>query len=159
MIRSRGLLAVTLMIVLTGCGGSVADRDRDRPARAAEPEPPSPFCTAIIASSEALTPLSALTAGGSIPPAELGPTVDEVRRANSELLAAAPSDVRADVQTYVRIIELQLDAVVAGGGAADALAPGTPVAAQINTPENTDANERLQAYVSGECGAPGGAAG
>lgn len=144
MIRSRGLLAVTLMIVLTGCGGSVADRDRDRPARAAEPEPPSPFCAAIISSSEALTPLSALTAGGSIPPEELRPTVDEVRRANSELLAAAPSDVRADVETYVRIIELQIDAVVAAGGAADALAPGTPVADQINTPENTEANERLQ---------------
>ncbi len=152
------LLVVTLMIVaLAGCGGSVADRDRPAP-RAQEPEPPSPFCAAIFASSEALTPLGALSTGGSIPPGELDTTVAQVRSANSDLLAAAPADVRADVQTYVRVIELQLDAVVASGGASDALAPGTPLAAEINTPENTAANERLQAYVTSDC-APGDAAG
>lgn len=157
MIRSRGLLVVAVMFALNGCGGSVADRDRDRAGQVAEPEPPSPFCAAIVATSEALTPLSALTAGGTIPPEELGPTVEEVRSANSDLLATAPADVRTDVQTYVRIIEMQLDAVVDSGGAADALAPGSPLAEQINTPENSQANERLQAFVGRECGAPGAA--
>lgn len=157
MIRARGLLAATLMIALAGCGGSVADRDRPAP-RVEEPEPPSPFCAAIFASSEALTPLNALAAGGSIPPDQLDTTVEQVRTANSDLLAATPTDIRTDVQTYVRIIELQLDAVVAGGGAADALAPGTPLAAQINTPENADANERLREYVTRSCAASGGVA-
>lgn len=155
MIRARGLLAALMMLLLAGCGGSVADRDREQPPAAQEPEPPSPFCAAIFASSDSLAPLGSLSGGGSIPPEELTPTADAVRLANSDLLAASPPEIREDVQTYVQVIERQLDAVVADGGSGDALAAGSPLAAEIDTPENVAANERLQAYVSETC-APGG---
>lgn len=153
MIGVRILLGAALFTLLAGCGGSVADRDRPV-ARAPEPVAPSPFCAAVESSAEAQAPLSALTGGGRLDPEQLGPTVDAIRRSNNELLTTAPPEVRPDVQTYVRVIELQLDALVASDGDGAALSRDSALVAEVNTPENRAAGDRVSAFVTRTCAAP-----
>jgi len=145
--RARLLAGALLLLGLAGCGGSVADRDRPSPTRA-QPEPASPFCAAVQASNTALAPLA--TPGG-IPADELASTADAVRRSTTQLLNAAPEEIRGDVERYNAVVDLQLDALVANGGDSAALARDTALTAQINTPENTTANQRVRAYVTENC--------
>lgn len=155
MIRVRGRsVLVGALILLTGCGGSVADADRRpdaRPTMAAV----TPFCAAIQANAEALHPLSTLTARGGAPPEELTNTVDGVRRTTSDLLAVSPDNIRSDVERYVQSIERQLTALLANGGDSAALARDTQLAAELNSPEATASGQRLQAYVQRTCGPAG----
>ena len=48
---------------------------------------------------------------GSVPPEQLRRTVDAVRNSGIELIASAPSDIRADVQIVVDALDAQLDAL------------------------------------------------
>lgn len=144
------LAGAALFTLLAGCGGSVADRDRPV-AQAPEPMPPTPFCAAVQSSAQAQAPLEVLAGGGRLAPERLGPTLDEIRRSNTELLTTAPPEVRPDVQTYVRVIELQLDALVAADGDGAALSRDPALAAQVNTPENAAAGDRVSAFVTRTC--------
>lgn len=146
--RAR-LLLLAGCVLLTGCGGSVADRDRPPPARD-RPAATSPFCSAVRASNEALAPLSSVTAR-AVPAEELTNTADAVRRSTTQLLNAAPQDIRPDVERYVAVVNLQLDALVANGGDGAALARDPAFRAQVDNPENTAANQRVRDYVMENC--------
>lgn len=148
---NRRVLLVLAAALLAGCGGSVADSDA--PAASVEPVVTSPFCAAVQANAAALRPLSALTARGNAPPEELSDTVAAVRRSGDDLLRAAPDDIRRDVETYVRAVDLQLDALLANGGDGAALSRDTDLTAQVGSPEATAAGRRLQAYVERTCDA------
>lgn len=150
------LLGAALLTLLAGCGGSLADRDRPA-ARAPEPVPLSPFCAAVAASGEAAAPFDVVDSGGRVAPEQLAPAVDAIRRSNTELLTTAPPEIRPDVQTYVEVIELQLDALLAGGGDGAALTRDPELVSRVNTPENTAANDRVLAYVTRTCASQGGA--
>lgn len=143
----RVLSPLLVVLALAGCGGSVADADRVQPTRAA-PAPPSPFCAALEATSAATAPLNGRT---GVPPEELSNTVDAVRAANDELVEAAPAELRADVERYVAALDLQLDALLANGGDTAALATDAALASAVNTPENVEANQRVQDYVRSTC--------
>ena len=91
--------------------------DADRPIRArATAGPLTPFCAAAQHNAEALRPLNGFAQRGSVPPDQLERTVDAVRHSGIELLAAAPSDIRADVQIVVDALDAQLDALERASG-------------------------------------------
>jgi len=147
--RARPLVLLACCAVLAGCGGSVADRDRPSPTRE-RPASTSPFCAAVQASNEALAPLTSVTAR-AVPAEELTNTADAVRRSTTQLLNTAPQDIRADVERYVALVDLQLDALVANGGDGAALARDPEFRAQVDTPENIAANQRVRDYVMENC--------
>jgi hypothetical protein len=147
--RARLLPGVALLVLLAGCGGSVADRDRPSPARE-RPAATSPFCDAVQASNAALAPLSSVTAR-AVPAEELTNTADAVRRSTTQLLNAAPQDIRPDVERYVAVVDLQLDALVANGGDGAALARDPAFRAQVDSAENVAANQRVREYVMENC--------
>ncbi|WP_300016335.1 hypothetical protein [Pseudonocardia sp.] len=147
-----GVLAGALLLALGGCGGSVADRDRPSPTRQ-QPSTASPFCAAVQAGNAAAAPLGAR---GGIVPEELSNTVEAVRRSNVTLLNTAPPEIRNDVDTYVRIVDLQLDALLASGGDAATLQDDPALEAQINAPDAVAANERVRDYVTQNCSAAAG---
>lgn len=146
-----GVLGTALLFALAGCGGSVADRDRPEPTRAQPPAPTSPFCSAVQAGNTAAAPLDTLAVRGSAPPEELSTTVDAVRRSNAALLDTAPQEIRADVDRYVRVVDLQLDALLANGGDLAALQADQALSTQINAPDNVSASQRVRDYVTENC--------
>ena len=83
------------------------------PASAA---PLTPFCAAAQHNADALRPLNGFAQRGSVPPDQLERTVDAVRNSGIELIASAPSDIRADVQIVVDALDAQLDALERANG-------------------------------------------
>lgn len=152
--RGARLAALAACVLLSGCGGSVADADRE-PARSTRDAAPSasPFCTASRANSAAIVPLNALVGRGAPDPDELARAIEAVRSAGSQLLTVAPPEVRDDVQLTVDAVETQLDALLAHGGDPRAVSNDPSVAARLSTPELTAASQRLAGYVSRTCGA------
>ena len=145
-----GMLGTVLLLVLAGCGGSVADRDQPRPTREA-PAPTSAFCTAVQAGNTAAAPLDTLATRGSAPPEELSNVVDAVRRTNAALLDTAPPEIRTDVDRYVAVVDLQLDALLANGGDLGALQSDAALTERINAPDNVASSTRVREYVAKNC--------
>jgi hypothetical protein len=143
-------LVVTFGGALLGCGGSVADADAPDPTRRSAPTP-SPFCAAAQANLEAIRPLNGLVAQGRVPPDQLASTVAAVRRAGQDMVFAAPSDIRADVERTVEALDMQLDVLVASGGDQSALTRDTELVNRLNSPEFAGAGERVRAYVERNC--------
>ena len=82
-------LAVAALL-LTGCGGSLADADAPAPGRA-DRTPPGDFCGAVLAGTRAAQPLAALlTRGGTVARDELDTAAEAVRSAYADVLATAP---------------------------------------------------------------------
>src|SRR3954452_15322538 len=145
--------AAALCALVAACGGSVADTDlrEARAASATKAPTASPFCAASRASSAAIGPLNALVGRGDVNPAEPARAVDEVRRAETDLLSTAPSEVRADVQTTVDAVDAQLDALLAHGGDSAATNADPKLSARLASPELAAANQRLTAYLTRTC--------
>ena len=143
--------------VLVACGGSVADADADSGTRGTSP-PPTPFCLAARANAEAIRPLNAMANSGSRPDS-LANTVDQVRRTGAELLRVAPDEIRLDVERTVQSVNLQLDALVANGGDAAAVARDPELVARLSSPELAGAGERYRSYVNRTCTASGSSRG
>jgi hypothetical protein len=153
---ARGALvacAAAVCALLAGCGGSVADTDlrEARTASATTAPAASPFCAASRASSAAIGPLNALVGRGGVNAAELSRAVEQVRRAETELLNAAPGDIRADVQTTTDAVDAQLDSLLAHGGDGAAVNADPVLSARLASPELAAANQRLTAYLSRTC--------
>jgi hypothetical protein len=153
---ARGAVAACAVVVcalVAACGGSVADSDlRGARATSATKAPAaSPFCSASRASSAAIGPLNALVGRGNVNPNELARAVEEVRRAETDLLGTAPSDIRADVRTTVDAVDAQLDALLAHGGDSAAVSADPALRARLAAPELTAANQRLTAYLTRNC--------
>jgi hypothetical protein len=149
--RGAAMAAALTAGALTACGGSLADADAPGPTRSAA-APASPFCAAAQANSDALGPLSTLVSRGDAPPAALSSTAETVRRAGNDLLAAAPGEIRTDVERAVQAVNLQLDALLANGGDRTAMARDPDLAARLDSPELAAAIERYRSYVVRTCG-------
>jgi hypothetical protein len=152
---ARGAVAACAAVVcalVAACGGSVADSDFREARAAATPAPAaSPFCAASRASSAAIGPLNALVGRGDVNANELARAVDDVRRAETDLLSTAPGDIRADVQTTVDAVDAQLDALLAHGGDSTAVSADPTLRSRLAAPELTAANQRLTAYLTRTC--------
>ena len=155
--RAAWPVALALVAMSTGCGGSLADTDR-APRTTSTPPSMSPFCAALSANSATIQELSLLTGRGVVPPGELAAAVEAIRRSGNELNASAPEALRADVRQTVDTINLQLDVLVKAGGDRAALAADPQVTARVNSPEVNAARQRVGAYASRTC-PPGGPAG
>ena len=146
---------VAAALLLTGCGGSLADADSPAPARP-DRTAPGDFCGAVQAASRAAQPLTALlTRGGTVPREELDPAAAAVRSAYADVLATAPGDVRADVELSVSAVTLQLDALEAAGGDTAAVTRDPQLRSRLSAPEYTEAAERVRTYVGEHCGVAG----
>ena len=144
------LLYVGLFLGATACGGSVADADRPVPTtRGATPL--TPFCAAAQHNAEALRPLNGFAQRGSVPPEQLERTVDAVRNSGIELIAAAPSDIRADVQIVVDALDAQLDALERAKGDIAAVAQDPAASATAAASGATAASQRVSAYITRTC--------
>ena len=145
------LLSFGLLLGVTACGGSVADADRPIGATATA-GPLTPFCAAAEHNAEALRPLNGFAQrGGSVPPEQLQRTVDAVRHSGIELIAAAPSDIRADVQIVVDALDAQLDALERSGGDIAAVARDPAASATAAATGATAASQRVSAYITRTC--------
>jgi hypothetical protein len=147
-----GVVLVASALLMTGCGGSLADADApgQSPSRDA---PPGDFCTAVLAGAEATRPLAALVGrGGTVPRTQLADAAARARSANADVLATAPEEIRADVERSMAAVELQLDALDAAGGDTDAVARNPAVRAALAEPEYTAATHRVRRYVDSHCG-------
>jgi hypothetical protein len=115
--RRLGLLVpVALLATLAACGRSVADVDKPIPT-AAPAVTLSPFCAAAKDNADALRPLNGFAQRGTVPSDQLQPTVDAVRHSGIELLAAAPPDIRSDVQIVAVDRDPAASATAADSGA------------------------------------------
>ena len=147
-------LAVAALL-LTGCGGSLADADAPAPGRA-DRTPPGDFCGAVLAGTRAAQPLAALlTRGGTVARDELDTAAEAVRSAYADVLATAPGEVRADVERSVAAVNLQLDALEAAGGDTTAVARDAQLRSRLTAPEYTEAAARVRSYVGEHCGIDG----
>lgn len=146
---------VVAALLLTGCGGSLADADSPAPARPDRP-PPGDFCGAVLAGTRAMQPLATLlTRGGTVPREQLDPASAAVRSAYADVLATAPGEIRADVERSVAAVTLQLDALEAAGGDTTAVARDAQLRSRLAAPEYTEAAERVRGYVGEHCGIEG----
>jgi hypothetical protein len=150
-VRAR-LVVAGAALVLTGCGGSLADADRPDPTRARH-APPGDFCAAVLAGAEAARPLAALVErGGSVPREEITAAAEQVRSANADVLATAPGEIRADVEQSLAEADMQLDALEAAGGDAAAVARDAAARRTQVGQDYTAATARVRDYVSTHCG-------
>jgi hypothetical protein len=137
--------------VIAGCGGSVADADRRETFHATQ-QPATPFCAAAQGNTAAaIRPLNELVARGDVQPDELADTVAAVRSVGAEMIDTAPEEIRPDVERTVQALSLQLDALVANGGDAEAMNRDPQLTARLNSPEFTGAGERVRVYVERTC--------
>jgi hypothetical protein len=142
--------ALAALVVLAGCGSSVADADSSDRTRTTT-APPSPFCAAAQSNLQAIRPLNGLVARGRVPADELADTVTAVRRAGADMVRTAPDDIRVDVERTVRALDLQLDVLLASGGDASALTGNSELVTRLNSPEFAEAGDRVRAYVERTC--------
>ena len=143
------LLSFGLLVGVTACGGSVADADR--PSRPTVAAPLTPFCAAAQHNADALRPLNGFAQRGSVPPDQLRRTVDAVRNSGIELIASAPSDIRADVQIVVDALDAQLDALERSGGDIAAVARDPAASATAAASGAAAASQRVSAYITRTC--------
>jgi hypothetical protein len=144
------LLYVGLLLGATACGASVADADRPLPTTRSATAL-TPFCAAAQHNAEALRPLNGFAQRGSVPPEQLERTVNAVRNSGIELIAAAPSDIRADVQTVVDALDAQLDALERAKGDIAAVAQDPAASATAAASGATAASQRVSAYITRTC--------
>lgn len=144
------LLSAALLAALAACGRSVADADAPLPTAPAAAAA-SPFCAAAQDNADALRPLNGFAQRGVVPPDQLQPTVDAVRHSGIELLAAAPSDIRTDVQTVVDALDAQLDALVRAKGNIAAVAQDPTASATADATGAVAASQRVSAYITRMC--------
>ena len=154
---SRTLGAVALGALLAGCGGSVADADTRgaaRPTTRPAAAEAAPFCAAVKVNADAIRPLNGLSLNTPVAADQLTAAVQAARLSGTVLLDAAPTVIRPDVQRTVEVLDTQLNALLAAGGDAAAVARDPAVAAQANSPEVTAAGRRVATYVNQNCGQP-----
>jgi hypothetical protein len=149
--RRLGLLVpVALLAALAACGRSVADVDKPIPT-AAPAVTLSPFCAAAKDNADALRPLNGFAQRGTVPSDQLQPTVDAVRHSGIELLAAAPPDIRSDVQIVVDALDAQLDALVRAKGDIAAVDRDPAASATAADSGAVAASQRVSAYITRTC--------
>ena len=111
----------------------------------------TPFCAAAKDNADALRPLNGFAQRGSVPPDQLQSTVDAVRHSGIALIAAAPSDIRADVQIVVDALDAQLDALVRARGDIAAVARDPAASATAAATGAAAASQRVSAYITRTC--------
>lgn len=148
--RAALLAAVVGTVLAAGCGGSLADTDR--PVAHTARTPPGDFCAAVQAGAEATRPLAALAGQGDVDRPQLREAAENLRRANADVLATAPAEIRDDVERAVGWADLQLDVLEAAGGDAGTVARDAAVRRRLATQDYAVATARVRAYVSTHCG-------
>ena len=85
------------------------------------------------------------------PPDQRQRTVDAVRNSGIELIASAPSEIRADVQIVVDALDAQLDALERAKGDIAAVARDPAASATAAASGAAAASQRVSAYITRTC--------
>lgn len=142
---------VAAVALLSGCAGSVADSDNPL-APAGPPPPVSPFCQAVQSDIDATQPLARFSVEGDGTPAEFGQAAEAVRRSNANLIAAAPGEIRADIENSISLVPLHLETLAADNGGPAATITSAELAARAQDPAYVATRQRVQAFVNENCG-------
>lgn len=149
-VRRSAVLLPLACALLAGCGDSLATRPGpSRPAPTTEAVAPTPFCEAVRASREATEPVTGIGAGRRV--GDVATVAAEIRRANQQVVALAPQDIRADFDRANELVERQLQLLEANGGDTLALARDPEVARSRSDPAYRAASQRVTAYVRSTC--------
>lgn len=152
-VRRLALLVPTAaLLVLTGCGSSLATRPSEgspRSTTSTEARALTPFCEAVQTRREATEPIAALGLGQQL--TDVSAVVDRIRAANQQVTALAPQEIRADFERTDALVEQQLQLLEARDGDTLAVARDPAVARARTDPGFTAASDRVDDYVRRTC--------
>jgi hypothetical protein len=153
---ARLLAVLPVLLVLVGCGSSLADADRPLPTRPSSAVS-GDFCAAVRAGADAARPLAALVnRGGSVPRDQVVEAAERVRTAYADVLATAPEEIRSDVEHTLAEADMQLDDLEATGGDAEAVAQDTAMRSRQAGEDYALSAARVRDYVGAHCGVDSG---
>ncbi|MBW0102341.1 hypothetical protein [Pseudonocardia sp. KRD291] len=136
-------------MVLSACGGSVADRGSSRTVTTTQAQAVSPFCEAVENSRSSARPVTELGTGRRVD--DIAGVADRVRAANEQVTALSPQELRADFERVNALVERQLRQLETNGGDTFALARDPDVAREASDPAYTAASGRINDYVRSTC--------
>ncbi|MBC3192927.1 hypothetical protein H7X46_17860 [Pseudonocardia sp. C8] len=149
-VRRLGLLLPAVLLVLAGCGDSLATQPgSSRPPTTTQARATTPFCEALQDSEEAAEPVSGIAIGR--PVENIGEIAADVRRANEQVTALAPQEIRPDFDRVNQLAERQLDLLEANGGDTLAVARDPEIARARADPSYQVATQRINDYVRSTC--------
>lgn len=150
----RHALLLAAVLVVAGCGDSLATRPGpSRPVTTTQVRATTPFCEAVQASREAAQPVSGIGIGLGRQVGDIERLAADVRRANEQVTALAPQEIRADFERANQVVERQLELLEANGGDTLAVARDPQLAQERTDPAYQAASQRINAYVRSNCAA------
>ena len=126
------------LVVLAGCGSSVATRETPRTAVTTQAKAVTPFCEAVANSRAATRPIAELGTGQRV-------------EANQQVTSLAPQEMRADFERAGQLLERQLQVLEESGGDTLALSRDPELARNRTDPEYTSGTQRINDYVRRTC--------
>lgn len=138
-----------VLLVLAGCGSSVATRDTPRTAVTTQAEAVTPFCEAVTNSRAATRPVAELGSGQRVE--DIALVADRVRAANQQVTSLAPQELRADFERASQLLERQLQALEESGGDTLALSRDPELTRDRTDPEYAAGTQRINEYVRRTC--------
>ncbi|BBG01119.1 MULTISPECIES: hypothetical protein [Pseudonocardia] len=149
-VRRCALLVPAALLLLAGCGGSLATQPgTSRPATTTAAQASTPFCDAVQASREATQPVGGIGLGRAVEDVES--VASNVRRANQQVTGLAPQEIRTDFDRVNQIVERQLQLLEANGGDTVAVARNPEIAEARSDPEYQASSQRINDYVRSNC--------
>lgn len=149
-VRRFALLVPAALVLLAGCGGSLATQPgTSRPATTTQAQASTPFCDAVQASREATQPVGGIGLGRGVEDVEA--VAADVRRANQQVTGLAPQEIRSDFDRVNQLVERQLQLLEANGGDTIAVARNPEIAEARSDPEYQAASQRINDYVRSNC--------
>ncbi|MEV1292562.1 hypothetical protein [Pseudonocardia sp. NPDC049635] len=149
-VRRFALLVPVALVLLAGCGGSLATQPgTSRPAPTTQARASTPFCDAVQASRDATRPVGGIGLGRAVEDVES--VAANVRRANQQVTGLAPQELRSDFDRVNQVVERQLQLLEANGGDTIAVARDPGIAEARSDPEYQAASQRINDYVRSTC--------
>ncbi|MBP2367116.1 hypothetical protein [Pseudonocardia parietis] len=149
-VRRHVLLLSVALVLVAGCGGSLATQPgSSRQATTTPARASNPFCEAVQAGRDAAEPVSGIGIGRSV--GDVDQVAANVRRANQQVTALAPQEIRADFDRVNQLAERQLELLEANGGDTMAVARDPEIAQARSDPAYQAASQRINDYVRSNC--------
>ena len=149
-VRLFVLLLPAVLVLLAGCGGSLATQPgSSRPTTTTPARAATPFCEAVRASRDAAQPVNGIGIGRSV--GDVAEVTANVRAANQQVTALAPQELRADFDRANQLDERRLELLEANDGDILAVARDPQIAQARTDPEYQAASQRINDYVRSNC--------
>ena len=150
-VRRHVLLLSAALVLVAGCGGSLATQPGSsrQATTTTQARATNPFCEAVQAGQDAAEPVSGIGIGRSV--GDVDQVAANVRRANQQVTALAPQEIRADFDRVNQLAERQLELLEANGGDTMAVARDPEIAQARSDPAYQASSQRINDYVRSNC--------